>query len=81
MEVMTALVRLHDTESLTAIGDRLISFREGTYGGDVYEELVRYGDEGVQVLLRILSRAGNTRSDALNQKRPRRSPLSAPPKS
>ncbi len=57
MEVMTALVRLHDTESLTAIGDRLISFRGGTYGGDVYEELVRYRDEGVQVLLRILSSA------------------------
>jgi len=64
MEVMAALVRLHDTESFAAIADRLISFRSGNYGGDVYEELARYGEAGVKVLLRILSSPSDTLSHA-----------------
>jgi HEAT repeat protein len=62
MEVMAALVRLHDTESFAAIGNRLISFRSGSYGGDVYQELAHCGEEGVKVLLRILSNPDDTRS-------------------
>jgi HEAT repeat protein len=66
MTVMTALVRLRDTPSLEHIGDLLADFRSGTYGGDVYEELARYGEEGVQVLLRILNsgRRSSTQSEA-----------------
>ena len=62
MEVMAAVVRLRDTESFAAIANRLICFRGGSYGGDVYEELARSGEEGVKVLLRVLSSPGETLS-------------------
>ena len=55
MTVMTALVRLRDTASLEEIGNRLVNFRSGHYGGDIYDELARSGDEGVQVLVRVLN--------------------------
>ena len=54
MSVMAALVRLRDAESLDDIGNLLVEFRTGNYGGDVYEALVEYGDEGIEVLLRAL---------------------------
>jgi HEAT repeat protein len=53
--VMVALVRLHDAESLTPIANRLIDVYRGYQQSDIYGELARYGDEGVQVLLRLLS--------------------------
>ncbi|HZM94682.1 MAG TPA: HEAT repeat domain-containing protein [Vicinamibacterales bacterium] len=62
MEVMAALVRLRDTESFDAIANRLISFRSGSYGGDVYKELARHGEEGVNALLRLLSSDSQSRS-------------------
>lgn len=55
-EVMVALLRLHDAESLTAIANRLTSVHGGVAPGtNLYEELARYGDEGALVLLRVLS--------------------------
>jgi HEAT repeat protein len=54
MSVMAALVRLRDAESLDDIGNLLVEFRTGNYGGDVYEALVEYGDAGIDVLLRAL---------------------------
>jgi HEAT repeat protein len=55
MTVMTALVRLRDTASFSDIENHLLNFRSGSYGGEVYEELARYGDEGIQVLFRVLN--------------------------
>jgi HEAT repeat protein len=66
MTVMTALVRLRDTASFEEVGNRLVDFRSGQYGGDVYNELAGCGDEGVQVLVRVLNgeRRNSPRAEA-----------------
>jgi HEAT repeat protein len=66
MSVMTALVRLRDAESFDRIGNLLVGFRTGNFGGDVYQELARYGDTGIEVLCRVLNseRRSPTQSEA-----------------
>lgn len=64
--VMAALVRLADAASFEDIGNRLVDFRSGYYGGSVYAELARYGQEGIDVLLRVLcnAKSNSTQSEA-----------------
>jgi HEAT repeat protein len=76
MTVMTALVRLRDAASLEEIGSRLVNFRSGKYGGDVYTELAGYGEDGIRVLLRLLNsdRRTSTQSEAVKALEPVRRP-------